>query len=160
MERIRSPSGRGARWNYCGSCNIAGNSVRLEEQTFQVLSFGECRAYGVVRRLSEAPDDLGFAVGVQCGVRDDFLEQAHFHKSGTAEGREDSARSEELDREQVDVLVAARSFVEMILAFDEFRRVEDDEVECFCAVAAFAEVSENIRFRVRRLGGVESVQLY
>src|SRR5574344_1916924 len=114
----------------------------------------------MVRGLPEAPDDLGFAVGVQGSVRDDFLEQAHFHEAGTTEGREDSARSEKLDREQVDVLVAARSFVEMILACDEFRRVEDDEVEGLCAVAAFAEVSENIRFRVRCPGGVESVQLY
>lgn len=103
----------------------------------------------MVGGLSKAFDDLNAAVGVGCGIGDDFLEQVHFHKAGTAESREHAAFGKELHGKQVDVLVTAGAFLQVVLAFDELWRVEHDKVERFRFVAALAQVLEYVGFDMR-----------
>ena len=105
----------------------------------------------MVGGLAKAFDDLDAAVGVGSGIGDNFLEQVHFHKAGTAECREHAAFGKELHGEQVDVLVTAGTFLQVVLAFDELGRVEHDKVERFGLVAALAQVREHVRFDMRGL---------
>ena len=128
----------------------------LYQEPLEVLTFGESCVYRVVHRLAEAFDYLHVAMGVGGCIRNDFLEQVHFHEAGAAEGCEHAAFGEEFHREQVNVLVATGAFLQVVLAFDEFWRVEHDEVESFGFVAAFAQVLEYVGFD---MGGVRSAEL-
>src|SRR5436190_21975381 len=89
--------------------------------------------------LGEAANDLGFAPGVEGGIRDDFLEEVGWDEAGTGEGEEDAARPEEFEREQVDVFVAARRALNLAARFRELGRVEDDEIELAARVAIVAQ---------------------
>ena len=121
------------------------------------MAFGEGCIHGVVGGLAEAFNNLNAPMGIGGGIRDNFLEQVHLHEPGAAEGRKHAAFGQQFHREQVDILVAAGAFLQVVLAFHELGRVEYDEVERFCLVAALAQVLEHVGFYVRGMRSAELV---
>ena len=109
----------------------------------------------MVGGLAEAFNDLNAPMCIGGGIRDNLLEQVHFHKPGAAEGREHAAFGQELHGEQVDVLVAAGSLLQVVLAFYKLGRVQHNEVEGFGLVAALAQVLEHVGFH---MGGMRRAE--
>ena len=89
----------------------------LQQQTLEVLTFGEGCVHGMVHGLSEAFNDLNAPMGIGGGVGDNLLEQIHLHEAGTAESGEHAALGQKLHRKEVDVLVAPGALLQVVLAF-------------------------------------------
>ena len=121
------------------------------------MPFRKCRIHGVVGGLAEAFNDLNAPMGIGGGIRDNLLEQVHFHESRAAECGEHAAFGQELHGKQVDILIAAGAFLQVVLAFNELRRIKYDEVEGLGLVAALAQVLEHVGFHMSCVGGAEFV---
>ena len=111
----------------------------------------------VDRGLARAREHLEVAVRVERGLGADLVEEVRRHRAGARERREHAVRPEQLHREQVDVLVAARGAHEARLGVRELRRVEHDQVELPRLVAVEAQLLEDVRLdevdlRVRAAG--------
>ena len=111
----------------------------------------------VARRLARARDDLERALRVEGRLGADLVEEVRRHRPRAGERREQAVRTQQLHREEVDVLVPARRAHQSRLRVGELRRVEDDEVERPPLVAVEAQLLEDIRLHevADRGGGVE-----
>jgi hypothetical protein len=64
----------------------------------------------MIRAGVQVMHDLRIHAGIERGAGDDLLEQVIADTAGAGVGAEQAARPEQLEAEQVDVLVTARSF--------------------------------------------------
>src|SRR5512138_96308 len=103
-------------------------------------------------------DDLRLDACVQRRARDDLLEQTCVDASGAGEGDQPPARSQQLERQQVDVLVAARGSFGLCGGWRELGRVEDDQVEGAILVAESAQELKDIAFEYRVTSSIQAVE--
>jgi len=61
----------------------------------------------VIGRLLEVGKDLRLHARVQGSRSDNFLEQSCIHPTGAGAGNQQAARSQQLESQQVDILIAA-----------------------------------------------------
>src|SRR5882762_3137557 len=73
-----------------------------DEQSLQILPFGEWQRHRVIGRGAEALDDLRFNGGIERRAGDDRLEERGIYTARARERREQPAWPEQLEREQVD----------------------------------------------------------
>ena len=122
-------------------------------QSLEIRPFGEVQCHRVVRCLGQMLHDLCLHACIQGCGGDDFLEKASINSPRARECNQDPARAQEFKGQQVDVLVAAGSFVGLGSSGGELGRVEDDQVEGAGFIPEFAQELENIAFQ-----GVMAVQ--
>jgi hypothetical protein len=89
----------------------------------------------MVRSGAEAFDDSRIHTGVHRGAGDDRLEQFRRDAARAGKRRQQSARGEQLERHQIDVLVGARRVVHLRRGGRELGRVEHHQAEALAAVA-------------------------
>ena len=82
----------------------------------------------MVGALGVLGDEAEGLLGIHGGVGEVFEEKLAGSVVGAAEGGEQAALFEELERAEVDLLVAAHGVHEGLLVLCETRRIEDDEV--------------------------------
>src|SRR6185503_12917379 len=128
-----------------------------DQQPLQVLTFGKIQCHGMVGRGAEALDDLRIGGGIDRGTGDDRLEKLCGHAARARERREQAARFQQLQREQVDVLVGACGVLRQGRGRRELRRVEDDEIERAAAIAQLPQMREHIGLRELEPRGIERV---
>src|SRR3990172_5288841 len=130
--------------SYAPTRRIPSRCTFPADEAFEVASFGKVRRHGVIRRLAQRSleDDVGAGVLRRAG--DDLLEQLRPDSSGAGERHQASAGPQQLERQQVDVLVAARRPLDLAGGGSEARRVQDDGVERPPLVAQLPQLDENI----------------
>src|SRR5262245_33040667 len=82
---------------------------------------------------------------IRGGARDDFLEQLWRHTARAGKSRKQAARAQELQRVEVDVLVAASRARRVLRRRRELRGIEHDEVELPSLAPQPAQGFEDIR---------------
>src|SRR5262249_2714864 len=112
----------------------------------------------MVRGRTEATDHRCADSGVESGSGENLLEQLRRHSAGAGESREQSSRSQQLEREEVRVLIRARGLLGVSRRRRELRRVEHDEIECRSRVAEPAKLREDVGVAPVDAGGIESVR--
>ena len=99
----------------------------------------------MVGRLLEDARHARRLAGVPCGVSDDFLEQFGRHGARAGERQQRSAWIQQLERQEVEIFVAAAALFQLGLCLDEFRRIQNNQIKGFARVAACAKILEDIR---------------
>src|SRR6266568_3431401 len=104
-------------------------STPLKEQPLQVLPFRKLDQHRVVRRGGKALLQHERRAGIRGGAGDDLLEQLRRHAPRAGKSRKQPAGPKQLQRVQVDVLVAARGARGVLRGRRELGRVEHHQVE-------------------------------
>src|ERR1041385_453256 len=113
----------------------------FQQKPFEVLPLGAVQRHRMILARGEAPDDGDAPPGIVRGGEDDLLEEVERHVAGAGEGHHPAAVLDELQREEVDVLVAAGGTLDFAARFGEGRRVADDEAE---ALPRLPDEGENV----------------
>src|SRR4051812_46528009 len=142
---------------FCSAMNAPceGEILPLQhEQALQVVALGKLECDRVVGGGAEALDDLGVGAGVERRAGDDRLEQFGWHAAGAGEGGKQPAGSEQLERQQVDVLIGARRIRRVRRGRRELRRIEDDEIVPRSLIAQQPQMLEDVgRHELDAAGG-------
>jgi hypothetical protein len=91
---------------------------------------------------------IGIRSGSSGGTLDHLHERRAIEQSGTAAGQQDPTGFDQLDRKTVQVDMLAGSLFEFGPGSNEFRRIEDDDVELFVVSSHIAHVGECIRMDI------------
>ena len=89
-------------------------------------------------------DDARLATGVGCRLGEHGLEEGGREGTGAGECREKSAGTQQFECEQVNILVGPAGALKVGLRFCEFRRIENDQIECPAGIAGGSEKLEDI----------------
>jgi hypothetical protein len=100
----------------------------LDGEALEVSGFRNGDEHRMIGALAMFREQAQRLLGVHRGVGEVFQEQLAGRVVRAAEGREDAALVQQLERAQVDLLVAAHGVHERLLVAGETRRIEDDEV--------------------------------
>lgn len=98
----------------------------------------------MVSGLIQALHDLRVHAGIQRGVGDDFLEEGRIDPAGAGEGHQRAAGTQQLERQQVDVLVTAGGFLRLGGGGGELGRVEDDQVVLLGLIPQQAQLLKDV----------------
>ena len=82
----------------------------------------------MIERLAVAREDAHRAARFQAGAEEDVLEELLAHVVGARTGEQEAAGGHFPDGCAVEVLVGAKSLIDVLLLFDEGGRVENNEV--------------------------------
>src|SRR5438093_2976661 len=85
------------------------------------------------------------AADIDGGFPQELPELLRGQVMGAGAGNQETAGTEKTHRAQVDFLVATYGFGQVRSAFDESRRIQNNEVERFSTPVPFPEVIKNIR---------------
>jgi hypothetical protein len=98
----------------------------------------------VVAGAFQPLQDGGVDAGVDAGTGHDLVEQLGADAARAAEGEQQPAGRQQLERQAVDVLVGARGAFGVRGGGRELRRVEHDGVEAAAALQALAQVGVDV----------------
>ncbi len=109
--------------------------------------------------LGQELQDLGVAAGIERCIGDDLLEQALFHQAGAGVGQQHATRRQQLERQHVDVLVAAAGAQQLGLALGKLGRIQHDDVKLLALLAVFTQQLEHVVTDKLGVAGIQPVQL-
>src|SRR5262249_28995141 len=132
------------------TCSRATNSIVLrlklsQHETLQVVGLGHAQDHRAVADLPALLHDRDRPAGVARGRGQDLLEIGLVDVVGAGAGDEAAAGFEDLERAEVDLLVAPAGFLDGVLALRERGRVEDDRGEALAPVVEVAQQVEDVR---------------
>ena len=103
----------------------------------------------MIARLGVSTDNLDQPISVERRVRHDFLEEIRSDMAGAGVCQQQAARSQQFQRQQIDVLIAAAGLWQSHLRLGEPWRVQHDHVKTAATVAISPQHLEDIAFYVR-----------
>src|ERR1051326_5689659 len=125
---------------HCAFC-ILHSIGHFQQKPLQILAFRAEERHRMILPRGQPLDERNAPAGVVRGREDDFLEEVERHVAGAGEVHHQPAGLDELEREEVDVLVAARGALDLAARLRERGRIADDEAE---ALFRLADVGENV----------------
>src|SRR5262245_51215086 len=105
----------------------------FEEEAGQVVGFGNREEDGMVAALGERGEYTGADAGVASSLAADVFEESGCDVVRAGEGQQQTARLQEAQGAEVDLLVAACRRLHRGLVAREGRRIEDHEAEALVA---------------------------
>ncbi len=113
----------------------------------------------MIRGLGEQLQDLGIATGIERCIGNDLLEQALLHQAGAGVGQQHATRRQQLERQHIDVLVAAAGTQQLGFALGEFRWIQHDDIELLALFAIFTQQLEHVMTDKLGVADIQPVQL-
>ena len=100
----------------------------VEDEALEVFAFGVVDIDRMVLRLMQLMQDTHFASHLRCCTEDRQPESLFIHGLRTREGKQDTTRTDLLNRFGIDTLVTAQGILNGITMLGKRRGIQDDQV--------------------------------
>ena len=138
MARVSASASPTASDRRGPSCKAA------QDQTLQVIGLRHAEQDRVIASLRPLLDERHVGAGVRGRLGDDVEEHGFGDVVGAAAGHQEAARFEQLERAQVDLLVAGQRLADRRLVLGERRRIEHDRLEARGDAFELAQLVEDV----------------
>ena len=108
--------------------------------------------------LRHGVNHLRMTMGVERGVRHDFLEKIRRHQAGTGEGQQQAAWTQRPHRQPVNIFIAPAGAFQLPFRFGEFRRIENHDIELPLRIAIRSQHLKHVADDRLDLFRIQSIQ--